>query len=255
MISRKNTLAASLMLYLDDVFDEEQVISIISDLTRKTPAFPYWKYDKIVVQLEDMTEGEVKAEFRFAPSEINLLRKALKIPGKFICPNGTGEEGLIMLLKRFAYPCRLSDMVPRFGRSVPEITLILAEITDHVVNTQGHLLQDLDQPWLQPYHLDEFARAIHQKDAALDNCWGFVDGTIRPICRLGEKQRVMYNGHKRVHCLKFQSVVAPNGMIANLFGPVGKLLHTLYVPVYFDFLSSCYRKCQIQMLSGICANY
>lgn len=251
-------LVASLMLYLDDVFDEEQVISIISDLTRKNPAFPYWKYDKIVVQLEDMTEAEVKAEFRFAPSEINLLGKALRIPEKFICPNGTvasGEEGLIMLLKRFAYPCRLSDMVPRFGRSVPEISLILAEITDHVVNTQGHLLQDLDQPWLQPYHLDEFARAIHQKGAALDNCWGFVDGTIRPICRPGENQRVMYNGHKRVHCLKFQSVVAPNGMIANLFGPIGKLLHTLYVPVYFDFISSsCYRKCKMQTLSGICAN-
>ena len=79
----------------------------------------------------------MKAEFRFAPSEINLLGKALRIPEKFICPNGTvdsGEEGLMMLLKRFAYPCRLSDMVPRFGRSVPEISLILAEVTDHVVN-------------------------------------------------------------------------------------------------------------------------
>ena len=32
--------------------------------------------------------------------------------------------------------------------------------------------------------------------------------------------RVLYNGHKRVHSIKFQSVVAPNGMIANLFGPV-----------------------------------
>ena len=30
----------------------------------------------------------------------------------------------------------------------------------------------------------------------------------------------MYNGHKRVHAIKFQSVVAPNGLIANLYGPV-----------------------------------
>ena len=29
----------------------------------------------------------------------------------------------------------------------------------------------------------------------------------------------MYNGHKRLHGIKFQSVVAPNGLIANLFGP------------------------------------
>ena len=58
----------------------------------------------------------------------------------------------------------------------------------------------------------------------MSNCWGFVDGTVRPIARPGEYQRVLYNGYKRVHALKFQSVVAPNGMIANLHGPVGKTL-------------------------------
>lgn len=227
MFSKKNMLAASLMLCLDDVLDEEQVISIFGDLTRKNPPFPYWKFETIDVQLSDMSEAEVRAEFRFAPSEIDLLRQALRIPQKFTCPNGTvasGEERLLMLLKRFAYPCRLSDMVPRFGRSVPEISLILTEVTKHVVETQGHLLKDLNQPWLQPHHLEEFALVIHQKGAALDNCWGFVDGTVRPICRPGEHQRLMFNGHKRVHGLKFQSVVAPNGMIANLFGPVGKLV-------------------------------
>ena len=35
----------------------------------------------------------------------------------------------------------------------------------------------------------------------------------------GENQRVVYNGHKRVHSLKFQSVVLPNGLIGNLAGP------------------------------------
>ena len=29
----------------------------------------------------------------------------------------------------------------------------------------------------------------------------------------------MYNGHKNVHAIKFQSVVAPNGLVANLYGP------------------------------------
>ena len=128
-------LATSLMLYLDDVLDEEQVINIFSDLTRKNPPFPYRKFDRIEVQLEDMSEAEVKAEFRFAPSEIELLSQALRIPGTFTCSNGTvasGEEGLLMLLKRFAYPCRLTDMIPRFGRSAPEISFILAEVTDHI---------------------------------------------------------------------------------------------------------------------------
>jgi len=43
---------------------------------------------------------------------------------------------------------------------------------------------------------------------------------VKPVSRPGENQRVLYNGHKRVHAIKFQSVVAPCGLIANLFGPV-----------------------------------
>ena len=110
-----------------------------------------------------------------------------------------------------------------FWRSVPEISLILAEVTDYIYRTNGHLLQDLNQPWLEPQQLESFACAIHQRGAALSNCWGFVDGTVWPICRPGEHQRIMYNGHKRVLGIKFQSVVAPNGLIANLYGPVGKI--------------------------------
>ena len=30
----------------------------------------------------------------------------------------------------------------------------------------------------------------------------------------------MYNGHKKVHAIKFQSIAIPNGLIANLYGPV-----------------------------------
>jgi hypothetical protein len=33
-------------------------------------------------------------------------------------------------------------------------------------------------------------------------------------------QRVFYNGHKRVHALKYQSIVTPDGLIAHLYGPI-----------------------------------
>ena len=115
--------------------------------------------------------------------------------------------------------------IPRLRlSSVPELSLILSEVTEHVFQNNGHLLRDLNQPWLQPQYLEEFPNAIHQKGAALDNCWGFVDGTVGPISRPGENQRVMYNRHKRVHAIKFQSVVSPNGLIANLYGPVSKFI-------------------------------
>lgn len=71
-----------MVLYLDVVMDEEQVLSIFNDLTRKNPPFPYCEFDKIEVQFKDrpqMSDAEVKAEFRFAPYEIELLSQALRI--------------------------------------------------------------------------------------------------------------------------------------------------------------------------------
>ena len=61
---------------------------------------------------------------------------------------------------------------------------------------------------------------MYQKSGAIYNCFGFVDGTVRPVSRPRKNQRVLYNGHKKVHAIKFQSLAVPNGLIANLYGPV-----------------------------------
>ena len=53
----------------------------------------------------------------------------------------------------------------------------------------------------------------------------FVDGAIRPIFRRRKDQRILYNNHKKVHVIKFQSVAAPNGLIATLYGLVDGQCH------------------------------
>ena len=35
--------------------------------------------------------------------------------------------------------------------------------------------------------LEEYCDSIHNKGVPLDNCFGFVDGTVRPINHLGKK--------------------------------------------------------------------
>ena len=78
----------------------------------------------------------------------------------------------------------------------------------------------MNQNWLSRRNIELFAEVIHTKGVPLDNCRGFVDGTTRPVCRPGQNQRLLYNDHKRYHCIKFQSVVASYGLIAILFDPV-----------------------------------
>ena len=162
-------------------------------------------------------------EFRFKKEDIFRLAAVLQLPDKFKCQNGVVVypiESLCVLLKRFAYPCRYVDLIPRFGRPISQLCMVTNLVVDHIFERFGNLLNSFDQPWLSQDCLKVFAEAVHNEGAALDNCWGFVDGTVRPICRPKQHQRAVYKGHKRVQSLKFQSVVAPNGLIANLFGPV-----------------------------------
>ena len=49
---------------------------------------------------------------------------------------------------------------------------------------------------------------------------GLIDATLMRCCRPIVFQQSMYNGHKRAHGLKLQSIVCPDGMIGHLFGPV-----------------------------------
>ena len=172
-----------------------------------------------------MDEAECKAEFRVEKRDLHTLREVLEIPPTFRCQQRSvceGMEGLSMLLRRLAYPCRYSDMIARFGRPVPELCIITNLVMDFIYDLHGHRITQWNPTILNSRLLEEYATVISDKGAALDNCFGFVDGTVRPISRPGEMQRIVYNGHKRVHALKFQSVATPNGLIANMFGPVGK---------------------------------
>jgi hypothetical protein len=186
------------------------------------PDFPYDEY--MPFNLDDMDESECLAEFRFEKQHIPLLAEALRIPAYFITEQRSrvrGIEGLCMLLKRVAYPCRYSDMIPRFARPVPVLSMVTNKVINHLYETHGHRLTQWNHTILHPQALEQYAEAIHNKGAPLQNCFGFIDGTVRPISRPRKNQCVVYNGHKRVHAIKFQSVVIPNGLIANMYGPVG----------------------------------
>ena len=88
----------------------------------KNPDFPYWNYERF--ELDELTNAECNAEFRFYKHDIYKLADALQLPDEFVTYNGLIVESIPALcinLKRFSYPCRYSDMVFHFARPVPEI--------------------------------------------------------------------------------------------------------------------------------------
>ena len=175
--------------------------------------------------LSQFNEDECSAQFRFKKADIPTLKEALQIPPVIRGNQGSvcdGTEALCMLLTRLSYPCGYSDMVSLFDKPVPVISMITNEVLDYVYESHSHRILQWNHELLSPVKLEEYANAVTRKGAPLDNCFAFVDGTVRPIFRPGQNQGIVYNGHKRVHSIKFQSVVSPNGMIANMFGPVGE---------------------------------
>ena len=206
----------------DDDISEDEFLLLYDANTSKNPDFPYDCYGSF--DLNDMDDSECLAEFRFHKNDVPVLLEALQLPQSFTCHQGTicdGIEALCITLRRFAYPCRYSDLIPRFGRSVPELSMISNLVMDTIYEEHHHRLTQWNNTLLNPPLLESYARAIDSKGSPLPNCFGFIDGTVRPICRPEQNQRIVYNGHKRVHGLKYQSVVLPNGMIANMYGPVG----------------------------------
>ena len=112
-------------------------------------------------------------------------------------------------------------MIPRFGRPAPVLSMMTNKVLDFIYDNHGRRIKEWNHDPLSPARLQTYADDVYAKGVALENCFGFVDGTVRPIARPDENERVVYNGHKRVHALKFQPVTLPNGIIANMYGPVG----------------------------------
>ena len=120
---------------------------------------------------------------------------------------------------------RYSDIVSKFARPVPVLCMASKIVLNYIYDLHHQRITTWNRAILNPLALQQYADLVSERGAALNNCFGFVDGTVRPICKPGENQRLVYNRHKTVHALKFQAVALPNGLIGHLFGPVGKNAH------------------------------
>jgi len=124
-----------------------------------------------------------------------------------------------ILLARFTFPKRYSDLHLEFGWKPERVSRITSVLCRVIVHRWQHLLT-FDHHRLTPRKLREYANIIRKKAIPLHNWWGIVDGTVRPIARPVRMQRTVYNGHRRVHALKYHAIVTPDGIIAHFYEPV-----------------------------------
>lgn len=209
------------------VSHDMSVISAKENMSRN-PEFSSGLYQRF--DLNEILEPECKAEMRFNKNDIPVLAEALELPERFACSQRTivdKLEGLCLLLRQTGYICCYSNLTRRPGRPVPELSMITNCVIDHVYNSHGHCITRWNHQNLKPPLLQTYADSIAEQGALLDNCFGFIAGTVRPISRPAELLEVVFHCHTRVHSIKFQSITVRPGLIANPFGSVGelKLIH------------------------------
>ncbi|ETV83036.1 hypothetical protein H257_04779 [Aphanomyces astaci] len=168
-------------------------------------------------------DAECLSKFRFVRADINLLVRCFQLPRVIVTHERTrcsAVEAVCILLCRFAVSDRLIVIIDVFGRSPSAQSNIMLFVVDHLHSRFKKTLF-LDRDRIAP-QLRRFATAIKEKGAEIHNVWAFIDGTVRACTRPtnGTMQRCVYNGHKRKHALKFQTLVTPDGIIAHVFGPV-----------------------------------
>lgn len=139
--------------------------------------------------MEDEPEANYKALFRFEKKDIIKLVRIFKLDTILKLNNGSrvaGDVALCVLLKRFTYPARLFDVATYFQMPLSTVSRILSYMVNYL---HGLLEWTLEGPHLDTIAMDRFAKAIAAKGGCLPNCWGFLDGTVRPIARPSEAQK------------------------------------------------------------------
>ena len=137
-----------LLVHDQNLINDEQFILLYNIKTSSNLEFPYWKYP--LFNLENISNAECTAEFRFLKSDVYKLTEILQIPPLIKWYNRSVFDALVCIcifLKQFAYSCCYGDMVPRFRRPVSELCLMSNATLDHIYSRFERLLYDFNQSW------------------------------------------------------------------------------------------------------------
>ena len=87
-----------------------------------------------------MDDSECLAQFRVHKRDIPAPANHRRTPANFYCQRSMSDEieGLCVLLRRLSYPCRYGDMLPRFARPVPVLSMVTNTVLDYIYGTHGH---------------------------------------------------------------------------------------------------------------------
>ena len=188
-------------------------LNALTNFNVAPPVFHFDNYcEKLFVQ-----------DFRFSKQQVNCIVQSLVhvagIP-KDICSDSGDKTDLrtafLCLCMKYAWPTRLGKMCQLFGKCTSWISRIVSKMRKLLFEFCFPKMRC--PPRLSDADVQRFARAVEHV-SGVHVIFGFLDATVRPICRPSIGQKECYNGKDRLHAIKFQICSTPDGIIQHLDGP------------------------------------
>ena len=201
---------------LEELDDESVFLFLIENYNFTMPA----KRERI--NLNQLTDSDLIALCRFTSTDLAEIADLLKLPAEITTRSRmrvSPVEGLFIFCLRLASSGQLHILSLFLGYSKSMLLEVFCTMLELIYQEWDFLLSDFGSGHLSRERLELFAAKTFAKGAPLTNCWGFIDCTIRKVCRPLVSQRTLYNGHKKFHSLKYSAVKAPDGLIYHLWGP------------------------------------
>lgn len=165
------------------------------------------------------------------------------------------EEAFLIYLGRMHDYRKLTSLEREFGRDYSQLSRIFNKVSHQMcLHHFDRLFNNL--PFFEPRfamyndHIRRKCLAMYPGEGLppdYQNVCGFQDGTRLEISRPGGDEAVQmrcFNGKDRIHCLEFQGVSFPDGMIGDLYGPVPGSRHDSYISRVSRIMDRM-RDCQI----------
>jgi len=199
----------------DDDLDLAMECFIRRAILHAPPVVPQLRFD-----ITSFSPASARLLFRFEPQ--NILRLADFLLGR--APLKTSQrdryrpaEGLCILLRVLASPCRLVDLVAEFGRQFGSISRILSDVAYCVAQQAKRFLSGIDVSSVRQ-NAEDWTNAVENVTGVETGLWGFLDGkfffTGAPV-----QSGVAFYTYKKRYALKFQVLMSADGLAHSVSGP------------------------------------
>ena len=172
------------------------------------------------VSFKNICEATFAEQHRFSKRDVSILVRVFHLDPFIELSNRAtidSRVALCILLRKLVFPIRLCDLESIYGIHRSIISRTLNYLVRHIDDNFSYLLTL--RKCICTQNSQSWANSISSAGGSLQTCLGFIDGTTKQICRPQRHQKKLYNGHKRYHCLKYQAVTMPNGIVMDLSGP------------------------------------